>query len=87
MGMEIAVGQVRAAPRRPTNASLDENLVCQARLLTSNLSGTVEDPLRELVTRERSRHAAEDEAVAAIVDGMNDFHRTHGLLSDEFSSF
>lgn len=79
------MGQARSA-KRPTNVSLDESLVRQARLLTSNLSGTLEDLLRDFVTREQARHIAEDEAIAAVVTGMNDFHRAHGLLSDEFSS-
>ncbi len=76
----------RSASKRPTNVSLDEDLVRRARLLTSNLSGTLEDLLRDFVTREHVRRAAEDEAVAEVVDGLNAFHREHGLLSDEFSS-
>ena len=78
--------QAPSTSKRPTNVSLDESLVREARLLTGNLSGTLEDLLRDFVARERGRHAAEDEVVAAIVDAMNAFHRTHGLLSDELSS-
>ena len=44
-----------------------------------------ENPVRQFVTRGQGRHAAE-ETVTAVVAGMNDFHRAHGLLSDEFSS-
>ena len=81
------MGYARSSAKRPTNGSLDENLVREARLLTGNLSGTLEDLLRDFVARERARRAAEDEAVAAVVDDMNAFHRTYGLLSDEFPSF
>lgn len=80
------MGYARSGSKRPTNVSLDEDLVRRARLLTSNLSGTLEDLLRDFVTREHRQRAAEDEAVAEVVDGLNAFHREHGLLSDEFSS-
>ncbi len=78
------MGYSRSALKRPTNVTLDEELVRQARLLTPNLSGTVEDLLREFVAREQSRRAAEDVAVTELIDGLNTFHRENGLLSDEF---
>ena len=80
------MGYSRPASKRPTNVTLDEELVRQARLLTPNLSGTVEDLLREFVTREQGRRAAEDAAVIEVIDGLNAFHQEHGLLSDEFPS-
>ena len=80
------MGCGRPASKRLTNVSLDEDLVRQARLLTPNLSGTVEDLLREFVTREQSRRVAEDAAVAELIDGFNAFHQENGLLSDEVSS-
>ncbi len=80
------MGYARSASKRPTNVSLDEALVQQARLLTTNLSGTLEDLLREFVAREQGRRLAEDVVVDEVIDSLNAFHRTHGLLSDEFSS-
>ncbi len=80
------MGHGRPASKRPTNVTLDEELVRQARLLTPNLSGTVEDLLRAFVTREQSRRVAEDAAVAELIDGFNAFHQENGLLSNEFSS-
>ena len=80
------MGHTRLASKRPTNVSLDEDLVRTARLLTSNLSGTLEELLREFVVREQTRRQAQDEAVGEVIDSLNAFHRTHGLLSDEFSS-
>ena len=80
------MGHSRLAAKRPTNVTLDEELVRQARLLTPNLSSTVEDLLREFVAREKSRRVAEDAAVADLIDDFNAFHRETGLLSDEFSS-
>ena len=76
----------RPTAKRPTNVSLDDELVRQARLLTHNLSGTIEDLLRQFVARERAGRLAEAAATADLIDGLNAFHREHGLLSDEFSS-
>ena len=78
------VGHGRPASKRPTNVTLDEDLV---RLPIPNLGGTVEDLLRAFVTREQSRRVAQDAAVAELIDGFNAFHQENGLLSDEFSSF
>ena len=36
--------------------------------------------------REQERRQAQDDAVSEAIDSLNAFHRTHGLLSDEFSS-
>jgi antitoxin CcdA len=80
------VGYSRLASKRPTNITLDEDLVRRARLLTPNLSSTVESLLREFVTREQGRRAAADAAVAEVIDGFNAYHAQHGLLSDEFSA-
>ena len=79
------MGHNRPASKRPTNVTLDEELVRQVRLLTPNLSATVENLLRAFVTCEQSRRAAEDVAVADLIDGFNAFHQENGLLSDEFS--
>ena len=80
------MANTRSASKRPTNLSLDEDLVRKARLLTSNLSGTLEDLLRNFVRREGGRRAAQGEAVVEVVNRLTAFHREHGLLSDEFSS-
>jgi antitoxin CcdA len=80
------MGYDRTAPKRAINVSLNDDLVRQARLYTRNLSGTLEDLLQDFVERERARRRAEDAAVDQVIDGLIAFHRTHGLLSDEFSS-
>ncbi len=80
------MGYDRTAPKRAINVSLNDDLVRQARLYTRNLSGTLEDLLQDFVERERVRRRAEDAAVDQVIDGLNAFHKEHGLLSDEFSS-
>ncbi len=76
----------RTAPKRAINVSLNDDLVRQARTYTRNLSGTIEDLLGEFLAGEQERRRAEDAAVDRIIDGLNAFHRRHGLLSDEFST-
>ncbi len=49
------MGCDRPVSKRLTNVSLDEESVRQARLLTLSLSGTVEDLLREFLTREQRK--------------------------------
>ena len=71
------------APKRAINVSLNDDLVRQARAYTRNLSGTIEDLLEVFVARERARRQAEDTAVDSVIDGLNAFHRRHGLLSDD----
>ena len=81
------MGHVRTSSKRPTNVSLDDELVRDARRFTSNLSGTLEDLLRGFVSRERARRLAEDAAIDQVIDDLNNFHQQNGLLSDEFPSF
>lgn len=80
------MGYDRTAQKRPINVSLNEDLVRQARLFTRNLSGTLEDLLRDFVVHERARRRAEDAALDQVINAVDAFHREHGLLSDEFSS-
>lgn len=59
--------------RRPTNLSLDEGLVAEARELDLNLSRILEDRLREVVQEARARRWLEEnrsgfEAFARFVE-------------------
>lgn len=72
------------APKRPINVSLNQDLVRQARHFTSNLSGTLEILLRDFVAREQDAQSRQDVSLARVIDGLNDFHQKHDLLSDEF---
>jgi len=80
------MGYDRTAPKRPVNVSLNEDLVRQAKTYTKNLSGTVEELLQSFVEKESTLRQAEDAALAENIDFFNEFHRKHGLLSDEFPS-
>ncbi|WP_376089550.1 type II toxin-antitoxin system CcdA family antitoxin [Roseomonas sp. CCTCC AB2023176] len=73
------------APRRPVNLSLNEDLVTRARMLTTNLSGTVEALLATFVQEEQKRRRRDDAVLRDVLAAVSAFHEEHGLLSDEFS--
>lgn len=71
----------RAARRRPTNLSLDEALVAEARALELNLSRVVEESLRAAVAAERrQRWLAENAGALAAYER---FVETHGIFNED----
>jgi antitoxin CcdA len=74
------------APKRPVNLSLNEDLVAQARRMTSNLSAEVESLLAEFVARQQRERDAHRENVKRGVDAWNKFMEKHGGWADEFST-
>jgi antitoxin CcdA len=75
-----------AAQKRPVNLTLNEDLVVQARGLTDNLSGVVENLLADYVERQRMEHLAKSETIAATVATWNDFNAKRGSFADEHST-
>lgn len=75
-----------AAPKRPVNLSLNEDLVAQARKLTGNLSAEVESLLADYVTRQRQAQDAHRDSLRRAAKAWNGFAEKHGSLSDEFSA-
>ena len=71
--------------KRPVNLSLDSELVREARLLTPNLSETVETLLAGCVADQRTKQAAQDRAIAAVIAWHNDLIEPHGLPGADFS--
>lgn len=69
------------AARRPTNLSLDEALVAEARALKLNLSRVVEASLREAVATERRRQWLEENADALAA--YERFVETHGIFNED----
>ena len=74
-----------SARKRPVNLTLNEDLVDQARELTDNLSGIVEQLLAEFVERCGQDQAERRAAVAKTVDTWNAYNAKHGSIADEYS--
>ena len=73
------------APKKPTNLSLNQDLVRAAKALGLNVSRIAETALAEAV-REKARQAwIENNAEA--VERYNDRIRTHGTFSDALRRF
>ncbi len=70
------------APKKPTNLSLNSDLLVKAKALKINLSATLEQSLREkLAENEASRWAKENKLA---IRAYNDFVEENGLFSDEY---
>jgi antitoxin CcdA len=71
----------RTAPKRPTNLTLNADLVRRARAVSPNLSETVERLLAEHVERHDAAKAAR---IDAAIEDFAAFYREHGLVGEEF---
>jgi antitoxin CcdA len=74
------------APKRPVNLSLNQDLVAQARNLTTNLSAEVEAMLASFVEQKTLELRNDRERLKKSTDVWNDFNDRHGSIADEFST-
>ena len=74
-----------SAPKRPTNVTVNEDLLAKARDLGVNLSQTLEDGLKARVSEERRKRWLEDNKAAFAA--CNDHFEKYGLWSDGFRMF
>ena len=74
------------ARKRPVNLTLNEDLVVQARSISSNLSGVVESLLADFVTRERQQRLDKAKTLQASVATWNNFSSRFGSFADEHST-
>lgn len=77
--------QERIGGRKPTNLSLDADLVADARSLGINLSRACEDALRKEVAVERGRRWKEENA--AGIAASNAYVEKHGLPLEKYRQF
>jgi antitoxin CcdA len=74
-----------AAPKRPTNLSINSDLLTQARALGLNLSATLEQALvDQLRKRQRGRWLAENRGA---IEAYNEQVAQGGVFSDGSRSF
>lgn len=76
----------RAARKRPVNLTLSEDLVAEAKGITSNLSSVVESLLADFVSKERERRLDIVEAARGTVALWNDFEERRESFADEHST-
>jgi antitoxin CcdA len=72
-------------PKKPTNLSLDQTLLQEARVLKVNLSQAAETGLRQAVAQAKA-DAWKRENAAALASS-NDWVAQHGLPLDRYRQF
>ncbi|WP_260294565.1 type II toxin-antitoxin system CcdA family antitoxin [Sedimenticola hydrogenitrophicus] len=73
------------APKKPTNLSINSDLLAKTRALKINLSATLEHALEsQLAEAEAKNWATENKAA---IRAYNDFVEEHGCFGDEFREF
>ncbi len=73
------------APKKPTNLSINSDLLLKARKLNINLSATLENELaRQLQIKQREQWLQEN---ADAIQAYNDFVENEGVFSDGIRSF
>jgi antitoxin CcdA len=73
------------APKKPTNLSLNSDLLEKSRKLKINLSATLEEALKQKLATSEARKWAKKNKNA--IKAYNDFVDAHGCFGDEFREF
>jgi antitoxin CcdA len=73
------------APKKPTNLSLNSDLLKKTKLLNINLSATLEQALRTKLAEKEAENWASNNKMA--IKAYNNFVEKNGLFGDEYRSF
>ena len=77
--------QLKRGPKRPTNLSVDPDLLKRAKALGINVSAVLDDSLRERIRQEEERRWLEDNKEA--FEALNRETREHGVWSERLRRF
>jgi antitoxin CcdA len=80
------MGHDRAAPKRPVNMTLNEDLVRRARGITPNLSETVERLLTTFVDDAEAKEATRQRQIDAHIVASDAFIVKYGAIADDFET-
>ena len=73
------------APKKPTNLSLNSDLLKKTKLLNINLSATLEQALRTKLAEKEAENWASNNKMA--IKAYNNFVEKNGLFGDEYRTF
>jgi antitoxin CcdA len=73
------------APKKPTNLSLNSDLLKKSRAMNINLSATLEQALKDMLVRDKAERWAEENKNA--IRAYNNFVDEHGCFGDEYREF
>lgn len=78
--------QTNQARKRPVNLTLNEDLVSQAKGMTNNLSGVVEQLLAEYVAKQNNVRQEKMRDAGVAAQAWNTFNEQCGSFADEHST-
>ncbi len=78
--------QGHQARKRPVNLTLNEELVAQAKSMTNNLSGVVEQLLAEYVQKQNNARLEKQYHAEIVAQAWNAFNEHSGSFADEHST-
>ena len=78
--------QSNQARKRAVNLTLNEDLVLQAKGMTTNLSGVVEQLLADYVLKQHNARQEKCQNADVTAQGWNDFNERSGSFADEHST-
>lgn len=73
------------APKKPTNVSVNSDLLAKSRDSGINLSAALERALREQLAQAQAEEWSEENQAA--IQAYNEFVEQHGCFGEEFRSF
>jgi antitoxin CcdA len=73
------------APKKPTNLSINSDLLNRARSLNINLSATLENSLKQILAEKRAEQWKLENRAA--IQAYNNFVEENGCFSDDYRSF
>ena len=78
--------QSNQSRKRPVNLTLNEKLVSQAKGMTGNLSGVVEQLLTDFVMKQNSARQEKARSAEVAAQAWNSFNERSGSFADEHST-
>ena len=78
--------QSNQARKRPVNLTLNEDLVAQAKGMTNNLSGVVEQLLADYVQKQHGARQEKAHQAERAAQAWNSFNERSGSFADEYST-
>ena len=78
--------QSNQSRKRPVNLTLNEKLVSQAKGMTDNLSGVVEQLLTDFVMKQNSARQEKSRSAEVAAQAWNSFNERSGSFADEHST-
>ena len=82
----VSMGYDRAAPKRPVNTTLNEDLVRRARVLTPNLSEIAESLLAAYVDDAEAQMVRREQKIAAHISASDAFATRYRALANKFGA-